>query len=240
MKLDNTRISILVIDDADIIRNALRKFLMDYDLEVITCNDGLEGLQSALEYKPKLIFLDLMMPNLDGIRLLRVLKVIDDLKDIPVIIISGHTDKTNVMAAMEAGAEKIISKPLTKDVLVKSINEILGNKFLSSTKKIAQLSNSEKEKMTEVLRQYFGNSIANKRDSIHNSLNKKNKDLLKLILHELKGSSGTVGFPQISEMCKEVETVLTANSVDWEEINFKCGALLNKLIEIELSLKTGA
>ena len=42
------------------------------------------------------------MPNLDGIRLLRVFKVMEELKYTPVIVISGHTDKTNVLAAMEA------------------------------------------------------------------------------------------------------------------------------------------
>lgn len=236
MNLENDKVKILVIDDADVIRNSLKKFLSEYDVEVLTCNDGLEGLQSAVEIKPQLIFLDLMMPNLDGIKLLRVLKVLDDLKRIPVIIISGHTDKTNVLAAMEAGAEKIVSKPLTKEVLIKAINEVLGNNFLANTKKLAQLSSLEKDQMNRELKKYFINSIVQKKETITQSLNNKNKELLKLIIHELKGSSGTVGYTNISEICREIEGVISSQPSTWQEINVKCQLLLYSLTEIETSL----
>ena len=119
MEFDHEKIKILVIDDSDVIRTSLKKFLLEYEIEVITSNDGLEGLQRAIEHRPRLIFLDLMMPNLDGIRLLKVMKVMEELKRIPVIVISGHTDKVNVIAATEAGADKIVSKPLSKEVLIK-------------------------------------------------------------------------------------------------------------------------
>lgn len=236
MNIGNEKVKILVIDDADVIRNSLKKFLSEYDVEVLTCNDGLEGLQSAVEIKPQLIFLDLMMPNLDGIRLLRVLKVLEDLKHIPVIIISGHTDKTNVLAAMEAGAEKIVSKPLTKEVLIKAINEVLGNNFLASTKKLAQLSSYEKDQMNKELKKYFTNTIIQKKDTIKQSLTNKNKELLKLIVHELKGSSGTVGYTNISELCREIEGAVLAPQSTWQEINAKCETLLGSLTEIETSL----
>lgn len=236
MNLENEKVKILVIDDADVIRNSLKKFLSEYDVEVLTCNDGLEGLQSAVEIKPQLIFLDLMMPNLDGIRLLRVLKVLEDLKHIPVIIISGHTDKTNVLAAMEAGAEKIVSKPLTKEVLVKAINDVLGSNFLASTKKLAQFSSNEKEQMNKELKKYFANTIVQKKETISQSLANKNKELLKLIVHELKGSSGTVGYTNVSELCREVEGVVLSPQSTWQEIVAKCELLLGSLTEIENSL----
>lgn len=236
MNLENEKVKILVIDDADVIRNSLKKFLSEYDVEVLTCNDGLEGLQSAVEIKPQLIFLDLMMPNLDGIKLLRVLKVLDDLKRIPVIIISGHTDKTNVLAAMEAGAEKIVSKPLTKEVLIKAINEVLGNNFLANTKRLAQLSSFEKDQMNRELKKYFINTIVQKKETITQSLNNKNKELLKLIIHELKGSSGTVGYTNISEICREIEGYIISQQNSWQEINTKCQLLLDSLTEIETTL----
>lgn len=234
MDFENEKARILVIDDADVIRNSLKKFLMEYDVDVITCNDGLEGLQKAVETKPQLIFLDLLMPNLDGIRLLRVMKVLDDLKHVPVIIISGHTDKTNVLAAMEAGAEKIVSKPLTKEALVKAINEVLGIHFLQSTKKLAQFSSAEKDLMNKQLKKYFVNGLVQKKDTIIQSISNKNKELLKLIVHELKGSSGTVGFTKISELCRDVELAVLAPNFSWINVNEKCDALLNSLSEIEL------
>jgi CheY-like chemotaxis protein len=227
--------SILVIDDSDIIRTTLKKFLSEYDLEVITCNDGLEGLQKAIEHNPKLIMLDLLMPNLDGIRLLRVLKVMEQLKHIPVIIISGHTDKSNVIAAMEAGAEKIISKPLSKEVLIKTINEVLGHNFLSDAKRLLHLSPAEKDQMNKELKRYYVNSLVYKKETLRQSIENRNKDLLKMIVHELKGSSGTVGFNQITDLCRDLESVIAVPQSTWESIISKSDELLNSLIEIEVS-----
>jgi len=225
--------TILVIDDSDIIRTSMSKLLSEYDVEVLTCSDGLEGLQCAVESKPQLIFLDLLMPNLDGLRLLKVMKVLEDLKHIPVIIISGHTDKTNVLAAMEAGAEKIISKPLTKEALIKAINEVLGNDFLNATKKLAQFSQIEKEKMNKELKKYFANSLGQKKLIIKQSVENKNKELLKLIIHELKGSAGTAGFNQVSELCKEFENALSLPNNTWDDINLLSQNLLTNLTQIE-------
>jgi CheY-like chemotaxis protein len=236
MDFENEKVRILVIDDADIIRSSLKKFLSEYELDVVTCSDGLEGLQKAIEYKPKLIFLDLMMPNLDGIRLLRVMKVMEELKYIPTIVISGHTDKINVLAAMEAGADKIISKPFTKEILVKNINEVLGSNFLSDTKKFANLSNSEKELMSKELRRYFVKSLTNKKDTILQSIVHQNRELLKLVVHELKGSSGTVGFNQISDLCKEIEKILLSSDDSWAEVETKCSQLIEIFHNVELTI----
>ncbi len=236
MEFDNDKIKILVIDDSDIIRTSLKKFLLEYEIEVLTSNDGLEGLQKAIEHKPRLIFLDLMMPNLDGIRLLKVMKVMEELKRIPVIIISGHTDKVNVIAATEAGAEKIVSKPLSKEMLIKSINEVLGSNFLGTTKKFGNLSGAEKEQMSKELRKYFINSLANKKETLKQALDHKNRELLKLVVHELKGSSGTVGFHQITDICREIEVSILSSNNGWDEINLKCRTLMENFHQAELSV----
>ncbi|PKL82173.1 MAG: hypothetical protein CVV24_11480 [Ignavibacteriae bacterium HGW-Ignavibacteriae-3] len=236
MEFDNEKVKILVIDDSDIIRTSLKKFLLEYDIEVVTCSDGLEGLQRAIDHKPRLIFLDLMMPNLDGIRLLKVLKVMDELKRIPVIVISGHTDKTNVIAATEAGADKIVSKPLSKEMLVKSINEVLGSNFLSSSKKFVNLSFAEKDQMTKELRKYFVNSLANKKETLKESIHHKNRELLRLVVHELKGSSGTVGFNNITDVCREIEGMMVSTDSNWKQIESKCNELIECFNQAELSV----
>lgn len=236
MEFDTGKIKILVIDDSDIIRTSLKKFLLEYEIEVVTSNDGLEGLQQAIEHKPRLIFLDLMMPHLDGIRLLKVMKVMEELKRIPVIVISGHTDKVNVIAATEAGADKIVSKPLTKEILIKSINEVLGSNFLSTTKKFGHLSSAEKEQMTKELRKYFVNSLANKKETLKQALDHKNKELLKLVIHELKGASGTVGFHQITDVCREIEETMISPNNGWSEIELKCRTLIESFHQAELSV----
>ncbi len=233
MNVENDKVKILVIDDADVIRNSLKKFLSDYNIEVFTSNDGLEGLQRAVEYKPQLIILDLMMPNLDGIRMLRVLKVLEDVKQIPVIVITGHTNKENVIAATEAGAEKIVSKPLSKESMIRAIDDVLGKSFLVSTKKLTHYSSSEKEQLARELKRYFVNSLVTKKDSIRQYINARNRELLKLVIHELKGSAGTAGFPNVTELCVELEIVIADLTKSWDEINAKCEILLQNISQVE-------
>ena len=148
------KLKILVVDDSDLM------------LEVITCHDGLEGIQQAMETKPKLIILDLLMPNLDGVKMLNVIKLMKDIKDIPVIVISGNTNKRNVLAAIEAGAEKVLSKPLKKELLKRSISEVLGPEFLKSVKKVDQKPDMTKEDQEFIneLRQYFINGFNSKEE----------------------------------------------------------------------------
>ncbi|MBI1938148.1 MAG: response regulator [Ignavibacteriales bacterium] len=228
------RITILIIDDSDIIRNSLRNFLSEYELEVITCNDGLEGIQKAIEYKPKLIFLDLMMPNLDGLRMLKVIKILDDLKNLPVIVISGHTDKNNVLAAMHAGAVKVLSKPLSKDVLYKCINEVMGKDFLEKARKTRYLTELEKEEIDNQLKKYFLMSLPQRKETIKFALKNRNADLLKTVLHEIKGTSGMIGYSNISNMCAESEYILSDINLNWSDIENKCELLINEFEVLEI------
>lgn len=232
--LFDDRAKILVIDDSEIVRALFKNFLADYDLEVITCNDGLEGIQKAVEYKPKLIFVDIMMPNLDGLRMIKIIKILDDLKNIPVIVISGHTDKKNVIAAVEAGAAYVISKPLSKKILLRGISDTLGKDFLMKTKKKKYLLNSDKKEIIERMKKFFLANAPSKLKAIEDSLNTKNVELLKTIVHELKGSCGMIGFTNISKLCKDIEEFLSAENIDWIETYSSIQNLIHEIEVLEI------
>src|SRR5690606_27461327 len=191
---------ILIVDDSNIILYSLKNFFEEYNLEVITCLDGMEGIQKALEHKPSLIFLDLMMPNLDGVKMLQVIKLLDDLKNIPVIVISAKTDKKNVLAALEAGADKVISKPLQKEILLKYIREIVGEDFLKKSKDGEFISSAENNEIKWQLLEYFLHSFLLKKQAIIEAFEKRNVDLLKTIFHELRGAGGTIGYPELTDL----------------------------------------
>ena len=215
------KIKILVVDDSDVILHALKNFFQDYQLEVVTCHDGLEGVQKAIETKPGLIILDLMMPNLDGVRMLKVIKVMDDIKDIPVIVISGNTNRRNVMAAIEAGAEQVLSKPLKKELLKRSISEVLGPEFLKKAKKSAAKSKNSNdlendEDFIKELRRYFLNSFSSKIELIDSGLKDKKLQNLRSVFHELKGSGATINVPELTKIGAEVEQKIDENHKDWD------------------------
>lgn len=236
--MNKEQIKILVVDDSDIIRHSLKIFFSDYNFEVITCLDGLEGIQKAIEHKPCLIFLDLMMPNFDGMKMLQVLRVLDDLKSIPVIVISANTDKKNVMAAIEAGANRVISKPLQKELIVKFVNEILGPDFLNRAKTSKAFSDGEKNEITVHLINFFLKSFEVKRQGILQSIDTKNKDLLKTIVHEIKGTGTTIGYPRLTELSDDIHNRLGVYDIDWNTIRLRCEQLFAVVSEIESANST--
>lgn len=101
---------ILIIDDSAYSRRALKQMLEELlgDVECVYAGTGEEGLQSALESPPDLIFLDLELPRMDGYTVLRLLM---NKQPTPVIIVSGHDDHGNVLKALELGALDFIAKP---------------------------------------------------------------------------------------------------------------------------------
>lgn len=232
----NRRIKVLVVDDSDLIRDALTKFFENYSVDVISSPDGLDGIKKAVENTPDLIFLDLMMPNLDGIKMLKVIKVIDALKNIPVIVISGNTSKANVLTAIESGADRIIPKPLQKDIIIKNLNEILGDNFLQSTRK-AEITEEENKKILSQLVNIFMDHYPIKKRKIEKAVETKNRDLLYALVHEMKGAGGTIGYPVISLSCRDIEKALEIPAPDWGYIKSKCEHIFSVVSKIE-DLKT--
>ncbi len=226
----NKEYKVLIVDDSDVILNFMKDFFRDYDFEVFTCNDGLEGLRVAAEEKPDLIFLDLMMPNLDGLKMLQVKSVLKDIENIPVIVISANTVRRNVMAALEAGAYKVVSKPLNKDQIIGYVNEVLGGSGIFEHKKVTE---SEDEEIKENLAKYFIESFDKKKRAINDAIREKNAQKLKTVIHEIKGAGGTMGYPELTEISKEIEEKEFQLTTDWIFVEMKCNQLFKEIKQIE-------
>ncbi len=233
---NENKIKILVVDDSDIIRFSLKNFFSDYNFEVITCTDGLEGIQKAQEHKPSIIFLDLMMPNLDGVKMLQVIKMIEEVKRIPVIVISGNTNRTNVLASIEAGADRVMSKPLQKEIIIKNVTELLGPGFLQKAKKAKTFSNSETDEIRKKLVGLFLKSYPVKKEAILEALERNDKDALRFIVHEFKGAGGSIGYPQLTVISGIVEDQLGGTIINWEQMKNMCSQIFKIVSEIEESI----
>lgn len=227
------RVKVLVVDDSDIIRHALKTFFEDYNFDVLTCPDGLEGVQKASEFKPDIIFLDLMMPNFDGLRMLQVIKVLEDVKKIPVIVISANTDRRNVLAAVEAGAARVLTKPLQKDLIIKYVNELLGSETLSKSQKKKMISDAEKNEMQKTLLTFFLGSFSEKKKRLNLGLETKNKELVRTIAHEIRGNGGMIGLPELSKVGGSIEDSLLAEKIDWPAVKIQCDVLFEMVGRIE-------
>ncbi len=121
---------ILAVDDVAENLEIVCVRLSAHGYEIVTAADGEEGLAKAREQKPDLILLDIMMPKLDGISVLKELKKDESLGFIPVILLTAKADRTDVVAGLDAGADDYLTKPFDQSALVARVRSMLRIKTL--------------------------------------------------------------------------------------------------------------
>jgi DNA-binding response OmpR family regulator len=94
--------------------------------EVLVAHDGKEGLKRAREERPDLVLLDLMLPNIDGYKVCRLLKFDERYRDIPILIMSARSNPEDVQLARQVGADDFIPKPFDPDDLIRRVGRFLG------------------------------------------------------------------------------------------------------------------
>ena len=122
---------ILVIDDDRWIQRIFSQYLKTWGFEYHNASDSYEGIDLAIKHKPLLIFLDIIMPDVTGDIMLKFLKRIESLSQIPVVIISGNLNKDVLKSTYRDGASGFISKPFTKELLLQKILEVLDPRIIN-------------------------------------------------------------------------------------------------------------
>lgn len=121
--------TILVIEDnADIAR--YMGAILEDRYRVLFALDGKEGLAKAEEYMPDLILTDLMMPEMDGYELCRVVRASDILNHIPVIVVTARCEEKDLLMGLEAGADAYLVKPFSADELKIRVAKLLESRRL--------------------------------------------------------------------------------------------------------------
>jgi len=123
------RAKVLVADDERQIRDLLSEFLTSEGYEVLLASDGEEATGLAEREYPDVILLDVKMPGIDGIEVCKRLKAEPKTQFIPVIMITGYVD--NKMAAIEAGADDFVNKPIDLVELAVRLKSILRIRYLT-------------------------------------------------------------------------------------------------------------
>lgn len=120
------RKKIIIIEDEEILLNLLQKKLSGEGYEVSTAGNGLEGLSAMKKAKPDLVLLDIVMPKMGGFEVLREMRKNNDLKSIPVVIISNSGQSVELSEAQKLGVKDWLIKAEfdPKEVLEKVIKQI--------------------------------------------------------------------------------------------------------------------
>jgi len=126
--------SILIVDDEKSIRKSLSGVLKDEGFNVSSAGNGMEAINNVGKEMPDLVLLDIWMPGIDGIEVLKRLKVISP--ELVVIMISGHGTIETAVKATRLGAYDFIEKPLSLDKVVLTINHALNFRRLEKENEI--------------------------------------------------------------------------------------------------------
>lgn len=117
--------SILVVDDFPTMRRIVRTLLKELGFSnVEEAEDGQEALAKLRSGRFELVISDWNMPVLDGLEMLRQIRVDDSLKHLPVLMVTAEAKKENIIAAAQAGASGYVVKPFTATTLEEKLNKI--------------------------------------------------------------------------------------------------------------------
>lgn len=118
--------AVLLAEDNDFIRNMYQLKLAKNNIEVIEAVDGAMALQKIGEHKPDVVLLDLMMPNVGGIEVLRELKKQGLTPDLPVVVLTNVMDQATIDEAKKLGArDYIVKTDLTPSQVLEKISPFL-------------------------------------------------------------------------------------------------------------------
>jgi two-component system KDP operon response regulator KdpE len=121
-------IRVLLIEDDPAILRFLRNTLRVQDYEVVEATSGREGLALVRERRPELVILDLGLPDIDGIEVIRTIRVESP---VPILVLSSRSDEQGKVAALDLGADDYVSKPFGVDELMARMRAALRHRLAS-------------------------------------------------------------------------------------------------------------
>ena len=122
---------VMVIDDSNTIRRSAEIFLVKAGCEVILAEDGFDALSKIADYQPDVIFVDIMMPRLDGYQTCALIKKNSKFKLTPVIMLSSKDGLFDRARGRMVGSDEYLTKPFTKESLLKTVGQYMAQRSVS-------------------------------------------------------------------------------------------------------------
>jgi twitching motility two-component system response regulator PilH len=116
---------ILIVDDSPTEAHVLKGMLEKNGFEIVTAENGAEGIERAKELKPDLILMDVVMPGLNGFQATRQLTKDPETSSIPVIIVTTKDQETDRVWGLRQGARDFLTKPVSEQMLMEKIIAVL-------------------------------------------------------------------------------------------------------------------
>jgi len=118
-------LKVMVIDDSKTIRRTAETLLKKVGCDVVTASDGFEALSKIADNQPNIIFIDIMMPRLDGYQTTALIKNNKRFKKTPVVMLSSKDGLFDRARGRIVGSEQYLTKPFTKEELLSAIKDLV-------------------------------------------------------------------------------------------------------------------
>ncbi|MBS1146129.1 MAG: Response regulator receiver domain protein (CheY) [Proteobacteria bacterium] len=119
-------VKVMIIDDSNTIRRSAEIFLSQAGCEVILAQDGFDALSKITDHEPDVVFVDIMMPRLDGYQTCSLIKRNAKYRATPVIMLSSKDGLFDRARGRMVGSDEYLTKPFTKDTLLTAVREHAG------------------------------------------------------------------------------------------------------------------
>ncbi|MHC4158777.1 MAG: response regulator transcription factor [Planctomycetota bacterium] len=119
------KVKILIVDDEPDLVQTLRDRLEMNGYDIITANNGKEGLEKAVEERPNIVLLDVIMPVMDGLEMLEALRKHPENKDCAVIMLTARSQRQDIVRAKVCGIQDYVVKPFDLSELIEKIENIV-------------------------------------------------------------------------------------------------------------------
>ncbi len=118
---ENAGVKVMVIDDSQTIRRTAESLLTKEGFAVVTAADGFEALAKVADYQPDIIFIDIMMPRLDGYQACALIKSNQRYRQTPVVMLSSKDGLFDRARGRIVGSDEYLTKPFTRDELLGAV-----------------------------------------------------------------------------------------------------------------------
>jgi twitching motility two-component system response regulator PilG len=119
-------VKVLVIDDSKTIRRSAENLLSKEGCDVLTATDGFDALAKIADSRPEIIFVDIMMPRLDGYQTCALIKNNTEFRTTPVVMLSSKDGLFDKAKGRIVGSDRYITKPFSKEQLLGTIRTLVG------------------------------------------------------------------------------------------------------------------
>jgi two-component system response regulator VanR len=198
--------NILIVEDSPTQAIRLQSLLEEAGYKISVASNGADAVSHLDKHIPDLVITDILMPEMDGYELCRKIKENDDLKGIPVLLLTQLTEPEDIIKGLESGADNFVTKPYDPKLLLSQIDYILINRAMRISPRTEMgievffagrkfFINSDRMQMLDLLFSTYQNSLQQKRE-----LERANKEL-KEALDTIKTLHGIL---PICASCKKI------------------------------------